>query len=163
MINAQSSFIPLFFDEAEMDLWIALQQIEPEGRSSFIKSILRQALLRDRIEELIMKEKQNPESDLLVKEENSGLSDKELSADFPEDGLESIESFTLDALFEVTTPERDKRHVQGYDLESLEESHPKENQVIPSAGFEYMMKHIIGTEEDEAVLAVLRGFPSEKG
>lgn len=162
MINAQPSFIPLFFDEAEMDLWIALQRIEPEERSSFIKSILRQALLGDRIEELIMKEKQNPEGDLLVKEENSGLSDKELSADFPEDGLESIESFTLDALFEVIVPAQDKGDVVGSDLESLKESQPKENQAIRSAGFEYMMKHIIGTEEDEAVLKVLRSYPSQK-
>lgn len=147
MINAQSSFIPLFFDEAETDLWLALQQIEPEGRSSFIKSILRQALLGDRPVELIMKEKPKSESDLLVEKEKSGLSDKELSEDFPEDGLESIEFFSLEALFEVTVPEQDK----------------KENQAIRSTGFEYMMKHIIGTEEDEAVLEVLRGFPSEKG
>lgn len=147
MINAQSSFIPLFFDEAETDLWLALQQIEPEGRSSFIKSILRQALLGDRPVELIMKEKPKSESDLLVEKEKSGLSDKELSEDFPEDGLESIELFSLEALFEVTVPEQDK----------------KENQAIRSTGFEYMMKHIIGTEEDEAVLEVLRGFPSEKG
>lgn len=145
MINAQSSFIPLFFDEAETDLWLALQQIEPEERSSFIKSILRQALLRDRTEELIIKEMQNPESGVPVEAKNSELSDKTLPTDSPEDGLESAGLFSLDVLFEVTIPEQDM-----------------DNQPIHPTGFEYMMKHIIGTEEDEAVLAVLRGFPSKK-
>lgn len=157
MINAQSSFIPLFFDETEADLWLALQQIEPVERSSFIKSILRQELLGDSSKDLLMKEKQNLQNLVLVEEETSELSDNVLLADLPEGGFEDVGSFSLDALFEVTISEQDNGHVVEFDLESL-----IENQPIHSAGFEYMMEHIIGTEEDEAVLEVLRGFPSEK-
>ena len=46
MIPSQSSFIPLYFDEDEAELWQALQRIEPEKRSSFIKETLKQGLLR---------------------------------------------------------------------------------------------------------------------
>lgn len=139
MITAQSSFIPLFFDEAETDLWLALQRIEPEARSSYIKGILRQVLIGEDVK-------------------NNGLDDQEFPADLQEDEFESTESFSLETLFEVNVPDQDTEHVVEFNLESLIEDKP-----IRSAGFEYMMKHIIGSEEDEAVLEVLRGFPSEKG
>ncbi|MDR3540187.1 MAG: hypothetical protein P4L69_04360 [Desulfosporosinus sp.] len=41
---------------------------------------------------------------------------------------------------------------QEFELESLHVETP-----LASTGFEYMMKHIIGTEEDEGVLKILRG------
>ena len=41
---------------------------------------------------------------------------------------------------------------QEFKLESLQVDTP-----LPSTGFEYMMKHIIGIEEDEVVLKILRG------
>ncbi|KUO78186.1 MAG: hypothetical protein APF81_21405 [Desulfosporosinus sp. BRH_c37] len=144
MIDAQSSFIPLFFDEAETDLWLALQRIEPEERSSFIKASLRQVLLG---------------------ENASSIDDKVIPADSSEEELKelkeeskSTESFSLEALFEVNVLDQDTEQVVEFDQESLREDKP-----IRSAGFEYMMKHIIGTEEDEAVLEVLRGFLSKKG
>lgn len=146
MIDAQSSFIPLFFDEAETDLWLALQRIEPEERSSFIKASLRQVLLGENAS-------------------STGLNDKVIPADSSEEELkelkeesESTESFSLEALFEVNVLDQDTEQVVEFDQESLREDKP-----IRSAGFEYMMKHIIGTEEDEAVLEVLRGFLSKKG
>ncbi|HBW34173.1 hypothetical protein [Desulfosporosinus sp. BICA1-9] len=158
MINAQPAFIPLFFDEAETDLWLAIQQIEPEERSSFIKAILRQVLLGNCVEELLVKENQNSASNLPEDEETSKVNDQEIQADSPDDELERTETFSLEALFEVKVPDQDTEQIGEFDLESLREEKP-----IRPAGFEYMMKHIIGTEEDEAVLKVLQGMPSEKG
>lgn len=155
MINAHSSYITLFFDEAETDLWLALQRIEPDERSSFIKLILKQVILEKGIDELLMKEKHDCESNVLF-EENSGLNDKGLSTG-PEDSLDSIQTFSLENLFEVNVPNQDMGQVVEFELK-----HSKENQPVRSAGFEYIMKHIIGTEEDEVVLEVLRGFPSKK-
>ena len=40
------------------------------------------------------------------------------------------------------------------DFESLKVDSP-----VPSTSFEYLLKHIIGTEEDEVVLKILRGDP----
>ena len=135
MINAQSSFIPLFFDEAEADLWLALQEIEPEERSSFIKAILRQALLGTSAEKLLIKKNHNSESSVLDDIDNLELNDQEIQEDLP---------FSLEALFEVNVPEQDSEHVV---------------EPIRSTGLEYMMNHIIGTEDDEVVLKVLQGFP----
>ena len=137
MINAQSSFIPLFFDEAEADLWLALQEIEPEERSSFIKAILRQALLGTSVEKLLIKKNHNSESSELDDIDNLELNDQEIQEDL---------SFSLETLFEVNVPEQDSKRVV---------------EPIRSTGLEYMMNHIIGTEEDEVVLKVLHGFPQK--
>ncbi|KJR48831.1 hypothetical protein UF75_0718 [Desulfosporosinus sp. I2] len=138
MINAQSSFIPLFFDEAETDLWLALQEIEPEERSSFIKAILRKALLGTSADMLLIKKNQNSESSVLDDTDNMELNEPEIQEDLP---------FSLEALFEVNVPEQDSERVV---------------EPIRSTGLEYMMKHIIGTEDDEVVLKVLQGFPSDR-
>lgn len=137
MIAAQSSFISLVFDEAETDLWLALQRIEPEERDAFIKAILRQVLLGENAD--------------------NRLNYQEIPADLPEEELESTQTFSLAALFEVNLPDQDTEQIVEFNLESLTEAKP-----IHPPGFEYMMKHIIGTEEDESVLEVLRGFPSSK-
>lgn len=134
MINAQSSFIPLFFDEAEADLWSALQEIEPEERSSFIKAILRQALLGTAVEKLLITKNHNSESSVLDDIDNLELNDQEIHEDLP---------FSLETLFEVNVPEQDSKR----DVEP-----------IRSTGLEYMMNHIIGTEDDEVVLEALQGF-----
>ena len=47
MTLSQAFFIPLYFDETEADLWQALQEIEPEKRTAFIKATLRQVLLQE--------------------------------------------------------------------------------------------------------------------
>ena len=49
-------------------------------------------------------------------------------------------------------PNKINRSELQVDFESLKVDSP-----VPSTGFEYMMKHIIGTEEDEVVLKFLRG------
>ena len=142
MINAQSSFIPLFFDEAEADLWLALQEIEPEERSSFIKAILRQALLGTSVEKLLIKKNHNSESSELDDIDNLELNDQELNDQEIQEDL----PFSLETLFEVNVPEQDSKRVV---------------EPIRSTGLEYMMNHIIGTEEDEVVLKVLHGFPKK--
>lgn len=160
MINAQSSFIPLFFDEAETDLWLALQRIEPEKRSSFIKAVLRQVLLEEQgaDEFILMKETQNSETSASI-DEICEVNKEITQVDSTEHELEDLETFSLDSLFEVTDPVPDTKQQLGeYDLESF-----RENKPIHSAGLEYILNQIIGTEEDEAVLEVLRGFSREKG
>jgi hypothetical protein len=152
MINAQSFFIPLFFDEAETDLWFALQRIAPEERSSFIKAILRQVLLTEDAENRELNSRLNSK---LNSKLNCELNDEEILADLPEDELESTASFSLEALFEVNVSDQDTEQTFVFDLESLRAVEP-----VRPAGFEYLMKHIIGTEEDEGVLEVLRGFAS---
>ncbi|GAB6153779.1 hypothetical protein JCM17380_25290 [Desulfosporosinus burensis] len=158
MINAQPTFIPLFFDEAETDLWLAIQRIEPEERSSFIKAILRQVLIGNCVEGILVKENQNSASNLPEEGEISKVNDQEIQADLRDDELERTETFSLEALFEVKVPDQDTEQIGEFDVESLREDEP-----IRPAGFEYMMKHIIGTEEDEAVLKVLQGFLNERG
>lgn len=157
MINPQPTFIPLFFDEAETDLWLAIQRIAPEERNLLIKTILRQVLLEDSSETILMKENQTLESSLSL-EENSVENEQDIQEDLPGDEPEKIESFSLEALFEVKVPDQDTEQRVEFDLESLRVDQP-----IRSAGFEYMMKHIIGTEEDEEVLKVLHSFSIENG
>lgn len=137
MIPSQSSFIPLYFDEDEAELWQALQRIEPEKRSSFIKETLKQGLLRTLPETTL---KEDSEHDL-----------EETYDDLLEERLEEleepekVETFSLEALFsETPVPEQSDN--------LLMETDP-----LSSTGYEYMMKHIIGTEDDESILKLLRG------
>lgn len=159
----QPLFIPLYFDKSsEEDLWLALQQIDPEKRSSFIKETLKQ---------------------VLVQKEPFNTSHHTLSVDVPE--FENMDSLKEE-------PQIDKQEVEAepeselelelepsLDLEpepaimfSLEElfftpeSSTTEDKPAGSinsqvstsiSGYEYMMKHIIGIEEDETVLNFLRG------
>ncbi|MDP4125523.1 MAG: hypothetical protein Q8912_01045 [Bacillota bacterium] len=139
MIFAQSSFIPLYFAEEEADLWQALQRIEPEKRSSFIKGILRQVLIN---------ENNPPPQDMLSEDtrESSAYHQEETIIkspdEVPEDDQQEFEQFSLESLFtEVLVPESDMDYP------------------LPSKGYDYMMKHIIGTEEDEEVLKILQGSP----
>lgn len=207
----QSFFVPLYFDEAEADLWQALQQIEPEKRSAFIKASLRQVLFNEnRIEILDVPssehEQENAEDELENDlEEIETFSLEDLFAEVPggdpeaetEDsqvaapasgklpwnhllqsviGVEEDESVIAaikqafhygvreeksDSLTlavdrsEFSLQENDEQGDQlaeeEFDFESLQVDTP-----IPSAGFEYLMKHIIGTEDDETILMILR-------
>ena len=217
MTLSQSFFIPLYFDEAEAELWLALQRIEPEKRSAFIKTTLRQVLIN--------------------KDEAEALNTHFLEHNIEEidnvEEIDDLETFSLEALFaEVHVLDLDAEYVglavhaeakpsslkgpwdyllhtvigveedeaviaafkqtvhsevqeekpdnlpmkiiselpvdepdglldrvgdQEFDVESLRVDTP-----LPSTGFEYMMKHIIGTEEDEVVLKILRGGPEAK-
>ncbi|OLN28513.1 hypothetical protein [Desulfosporosinus metallidurans] len=131
MILSQSSFIPLYFDDDEADLWQALQRIEPEKRSSFIKETLRQGLLRTL-----------PKDTLKV---DSVHDPEETHDDAVEEKFKEIETFSLEALFS-------EAHVPEQSDNLLMKANP-----LPSAGYEYMMTHVIGTEDDESILKLLRG------
>ena len=140
MILSQSSFIPLYFDEDEADLWQALQRIEPEKRSSFIKETLRQGLLRT-LPETTMKE----DSEHHLKETHDDAFEEKLEEHEELEKLEELETFSLEALFsEAPVPEQSDKLFMG--------TNP-----LPITGYEYMMTHIIGTEDDESILKLLRG------
>lgn len=144
MIASQPLFIPLYF-EAEEDLWQALQQIEPEKRSSFIKESLRQVLI-DNGEELF----KNPYHTISVdlpEIQNEDVPPLQPQIEVQDNEVEQISAFSLEDLF-----------VQAQDKESEEKPDGMKNsqEVHSMSGYEYMMKHIIGTEEDESVLKLLR-------
>ena len=160
MMISQPLFIPLYFDEAETDLWLALQRVEPEKRSSFIKETLRQALLGFDSE---IPESNNKVNDhYVVAQANEVLKNEVQVEPIQEiepvrelERIEPIESFSLDDLFAQATPNLGEGTVISKNLEF------DEVKLIP--GFEYMMKHIIGTEEDETVLMVLNQSTESKG
>lgn len=140
MMIPQAFFIPLYFDEEEADLWQALQRIEPEKRSSFIKETLRQVLLSDNnIMSLRVtmdhefKENQNESFGANPKNPDE---DQEIDQEINHN---EVDPLSLEALFSEVP------------VSAPKVSHPLSN------GYQYMMKHIIGTEEDEEVLNFLQG------
>lgn len=129
MMLSQSFFIPLYFDEAEADLWLALQQIEPEKRSAFIKATLRQVLLNENGVEA-----PNIHS---------------LKDDIEEDDIEEDETFSLGALFtEVHVLDPDAEYVGLAD-------HKEGTPTSHSVPWDYLLNTVIGVEEDEAVIAAI--------
>ena len=212
MMLSQSFFIPLYFEEVEADLWQALQQIEPENRSAFIKATLRQVLIdEDKAEASIDSHSLEDESEEIeeIKIEEFSLEALFAEAHVLDPGADyvglanyeevrpTLQSVPWDYLLNNVIGVEDDEAViaaikqighsevqegksnkspmkikrseppadeldgqlarvgdQEFDLESLHvDTH------IPSTGFEYMMKHIIGIEEDEAVLkAITSGF-----
>jgi hypothetical protein len=155
MMLAQVSFIPLYFDEEEADLWQALQRIEPEKRSSFIKETLRQVLLRG-----------NPDKNLDVNQEYMKENREDPEDRENEDQLEnlSVDPEVATGVDSEVDSEINPKELEPFSLEALFSespvSDPKELNNLSSKGYEYMMKHIIGTEEDEEVLKFLQGeFP----
>ncbi|KGK81964.1 hypothetical protein DP73_20960 [Desulfosporosinus sp. HMP52] len=150
MMSFQPLFIPLYFDKsAEEDLWLAIQQIDPEKRSSFIKEILKQVL--------VQKEWKEPFNN----------SHHTLSLDVPE--FENVDSLQEEPQIDEQEAEAEPEPEIMFSLEELffttegstSEDKPAgsiNSQVSTSiSGYEYMMKHIIGIEEDETVLSFLRG------
>jgi len=146
-MTSQPLFIPLFFDEAEADLWLALQRVESEKRSSFIKETLRHALLGTNSEEVFRLPLNKVSKDIPEIFDGSNYPHVEAQAEeVLEDQVKQIETFSLDDLFAQThDPQTDEESVTVTDREEVKS--------IP--GFEYMMKYIIGTEEDKEVLMVL--------
>jgi len=154
MMHSKPSFIPLYFDEDESDLWQAIQQIEPKKRSAFIKEALRLVLQSHRVGEKFLthlssktfnmvqekQEKQEKQDLMGIDEENNEQnSSKSQSVEMAEDHGD-METFSLDALFtEGHAPDLTKNNLQA------------------SQGYQHMMKNIIGIENDEAVMKVFRG------
>jgi hypothetical protein len=134
MTLSQSFFIPLYFDEAEADLWQALQQIEPEKRSTFIKASLRQILLNDNRAEASVA--------------HSPQDEPEYANEFEE--LEELETFSLEDLFaEVHIAEPDAENVGPADYEGVKPTSPK----LP---WDYLLQTVIGVEQDETVIAAIK-------
>lgn len=150
MMSFEPLFIPLYFDKSvEEDLWLALQQIDPEKRSSFIKETLKQVL--------VQKEWKDPFNN----------SHHTLSVDVPE--FANMNSLKEELQIDEQVAEPEPEPAIMFSLEELffttegstSEDKPAgsiNSQVSTSiSGYEYMMKHIIGIEEDETVLSFLRG------
>ncbi|EHQ88528.1 hypothetical protein [Desulfosporosinus youngiae] len=145
MITAQPLFIPLYIDEAEADLWLALQRIEPEKRSSFIIETLRQALLgTDRGD---LPEIQNDGNHANGEAQCGAQAEAD---EAPEDPVKQIEMFSLEDLF--SQPDIPYANEKSMLVPEYEAELPIRNR---PPGFDYLMKHIIGTEDDQAVLRVL--------
>jgi len=210
MKSTRTLVIQVSIDEDEADLWSALQKIEPEKRSPFIKETLRQVLLNgvedhkdiqaqpldDDIEKLA-KNEELEENDEVLKEVDEvetlsleALFTEEQALDLDEgkkvpwdyllhtvigvEDDESVISFLKQAVHPkvqvekpdnqplkidhaknpVNEPEEylDRAENREFDLKSLQVTTP-----IRPLGFEYLMKHIIGTENDEEVLKILQG------
>lgn len=145
MITSQPIFIPLYFDETETDLWLALQRVEPEERSSFIKGVLRQVLLGNNSEEFFRRSLDRVTED--IQKLPDCVRDQEAQTEqVMENRAEQIESFSLEDLFAQTQVPPLVEEPASEDCQEV--------QTIP--GFEYLMKCIIGTEEDEALLMLLK-------
>lgn len=156
MMPSLPSFIPLYFDETESDLWKAIQQIEPEMRSPFIKEALRLVLqsysagekfltrsITKNLEEIL--EIQEDRARIGTDEENNEQDSVENHTVSLEDDIVEMETFSLEALF-----------IEGHVPD------PNENKPISSQGYQYMMKNIIGLEDDEAVLKVFQGLSEQR-
>ncbi|WP_298200641.1 hypothetical protein [Desulfosporosinus sp.] len=150
-MSSQPLFIPLYFDESEADLWLALQQIEPEKRTSFIKESLKQVLIETNREVLFRNPIYKAAEDVLEISDD-GNQDEETHEEELEKEVENEVKqsgpFTLEDLF----IQKDDPH-----SEEKPDIMITREEVTSISGYEYMMKHIIGTEEDETVLKILRG------
>ena len=156
MMESIPTFIPLYFDETESDLWQAIQQIEPEMRSAFIKEALRLVLLSYSTGEKFLTRSitKNSEEILEIQEERAPkgtyVDNKEQDSvdnhpDLLEDDIAEMEPFSLEALF-----------AEG-NVSDL-----SENKLLSSKGYQYMMKNIFGLEDDEAVLKVFQGLSEQR-
>lgn len=200
----QDFFIPLYFDETEADLWLALQPLEPAQRSAFIKATLRQVLLNDNGTEAL--NSHSPEEDSLESEIFSletlfaethvavadadyveradneaaeptssrlpwdyllqtviGVEDDEdviaalkqaIHAKVQEEKTDKLPmkvDYSEPPVVDELDVQLDRVEEQEFDIESLQVATP-----ISSTGYEYMIKHIIGIEDDEAVLTILQ-------
>jgi len=137
MTVSEPSFIPLFFDESEADLWQVLQQIEPVKRSVFIKATLRQVLLTST-------------------DTTKNNSEHELTKDNVNPLGKEIEPFSLEALFTgVSEPDLED--------EGLFEHKKTEHNPL-SEPWDYLLNTVIGEENDVGVInAILQAVhPSEK-
>lgn len=135
MKPTRSFVIELYIDEDEADLWSALQKIEPQMRSTFIKETLRQVLLNG-----VEAHKDNPVQSWDEAEKPAELDDNE-EVDENEEleehaEHEEFENLSLEALF---TEER--------------AHNPDEGMKVP---WDYLLHTVIGVEDDESVITILK-------
>ncbi|MDQ7095375.1 hypothetical protein REC12_17430 [Desulfosporosinus sp. PR] len=139
MIPSLPSAVLLEFNEADFELWRALQQIEPELRGAFIKEALRLVLQSYNIGERYLSRLGSQGLD----EETSESRKNPEPAGSEEIGQE-LPDFSIEALFTED---------QAPDLAEGDSKLPK--------GYQYIMKNIIGMEDDEDVLKVLQNLPDQ--
>jgi len=175
MIKSLPAFIPLYFEEEESDLWQAIQQIEPEMRSAFIKEAMRLALQSHSVGEkfLTHSSTRNLKGDLENQGDRDGIeseceNNKQNSMKSHSDSMKNesleMENFSLEALFaEEHAPELSKSKTgEGLPLPLVEVGDMQLDKLISLQGYQHMMKNIFGTENDEAVLKVLHGLSEQR-
>lgn len=149
---SQPLFIPLYFDEDDRDLWLTLQSVAPESRSLFIKETLRQSLLGGGPPEPSLRPLGSEDGTAVSSEPTldpgAEAQDQVQGEESPSSQEVPGESFSLADLFTETTPPGT--------LENPE-SKTVQGEAQALSGFKYVMQHIIGREDDEAVLKILRG------
>ncbi|WP_407314394.1 hypothetical protein [Desulfosporosinus sp. SB140] len=142
MMPSLPSSISLNFDETDSELWQVLHQIEPELRSAFIKEALRLMLQSHSIWERFLSRSGTEVSELGEEAPGNRENPAPMRSEQYEDELQP---FSLEALFT-------EDQVPG--LNERDSKLPK--------GYQYMMKNIIGLEDDEEVLKVLQGLPNQR-
>lgn len=149
---SQPLFIPLYFDENDRDLWLTLQSVDPESRSLFIKETLRQSLLGGGPPEPSLRPLGSEDKTAVSAEHTpdpGAEAQDEVQGEESPSGQELPgESFSLADLFTETTSPGPTENP---------ESKAVQEEIQALSGFKYVMQHIIGKEDDEAVLKILRG------
>lgn len=180
-------FIPLYFEDDDGELWTALQQIEPERRSEFIKSVLRQTLLEQpQLDQPFVKKVLGE-----MLKESTGEISKESTEDIPKEGIGDIqkdtveeiekESFDKSIFDDVVTqiepehPPDSRAHLErdseseAFSLEALfigaaetdiqlRGSGPSDQPQVMTAAtpWDYLLHSVIGEEDDETVIAAIQ-------
>ncbi|MGC7871263.1 hypothetical protein ACPUYX_06985 [Desulfosporosinus sp. SYSU MS00001] len=139
MITPLPSSIPLDFNEADIDLWQDLQQIEPDIRNDFIKEALRMMFKGCNVAKRFL-----PQSDMIG---SSDVHEHNGSKEIEEDTRinSQADSFSLEALF-----------TEGPALSK------SETQSKSSLGYQHLMNNIIGLEDDEEVLKAVHDLSKQK-
>lgn len=140
--------VTLYFDDEDSDLWGALQLIEPEKRSIFIKRALRRTLVAGLSPESFYSERvrsfeedQGIQSDFdeLARSDNDLVEDARIIGKPPSS---MNELFELSELFS-----NEEKTVESSGLPSTSKQAP----------WEHLLYNVIGVEEDEAIIQLLRG------
>lgn len=158
-------FLPLYFEEEDQDLWRVLASIPPENRSGVVKSALRQAFMGETAAESLNHETRNSVSSDRVNE-NSFNHDKTNHAHISHDNvncdeqahnngqgsLENDVEFTLEGLFVPAASASAENQQEAVRSDAGPAAGPKDS----LSPWDNLLYHIIGTEDDEAVIAAIQ-------
>lgn len=148
------AFLPLYFNEEDMEIWEQLKRVDPEQRSLLIKNILRQALVENSDQtsvgnlNLFSEEKFDPayEEKFSPSYENEvsdseGRENIEDLLDLPEDEPVKIE-ISLEDLFVSSV---------AYEEPSIPQV-PTDSESFAMKGLDYLLNRVIGEEKDDELL-----------
>lgn len=157
MIDPQSSFIPLYFNEEDKLLLNVLLEIEPEKRSSFIKTTLKQTLLSDKsIGWMSNQEEQEKNQNLALADNVTEINRAYCVTKFDDsnvanhENLEVLNTFSLEDLFNEVTIQTPTSADPNLPLckKPLGNATP--------APWDNLLRAVIGEEEDATVIAAIK-------